>query len=157
MAVSMIYLVRETTWTRDYNNNRTISEDGWKVAFGLYGRYLVDKMIRWETQYLIEKRWEGHLIQLELQWKQNVKKESDTFTVSFWSKRLIKVREGYNKLKLTVQSDNLTFSLSVSRAEVASSKRRTLGFLMRARAMAIRCFWPPDNCVPLDPTRVSYF
>ena len=33
-----------------------------------------------------------------------------------------------------------TFSLSVSRADVASSSRRTLGFLTRARAMAILCF-----------------
>ena len=33
-------------------------------------------------------------------------------------------------------------SLSVSRAEVASSSNRTGGFLINARAMAIRCFWP---------------
>ena len=50
-----------------------------------------------------------------------------------------------------------TFSLSVSRAEVASSSRRILGFLTSARAIATRCFWPPLNCVPLSPTFVSYF
>jgi len=49
-----------------------------------------------------------------------------------------------------------TFSLSVSRAEVASSSRRILGFLTNARAIAMRCFWPPLNCVPLPPTFVAY-
>ncbi|KAL7738620.1 hypothetical protein ACLKA6_006914 [Drosophila palustris] len=38
-----------------------------------------------------------------------------------------------------------TFSLSRSRADVASSSMRILGFLTSARAMAMRCFWPPDN------------
>ena len=33
-----------------------------------------------------------------------------------------------------------TASLSVSRAEVASSRRRIVGFRTRARAIAIRCF-----------------
>ena len=33
-------------------------------------------------------------------------------------------------------------SLSVSKADVASSSNRTGGFLINARAMAIRCFWP---------------
>mmetsp|Transcript_30852 Transcript_30852/g.48353 ORF Transcript_30852/g.48353 Transcript_30852/m.48353 type:complete len:91 (-) Transcript_30852:479-751(-) len=36
-------------------------------------------------------------------------------------------------------------SLSVSRALVASSRRRTEGFLTIARAIAIRCFWPPES------------
>jgi hypothetical protein len=27
----------------------------------------------------------------------------------------------------------------------------------RARAMATRCFWPPDSWAPLSPTNVSYF
>ena len=35
-------------------------------------------------------------------------------------------------------------SLSVSRAEVASSSNRTGGFLIKARAMAILCFWPGE-------------
>lgn len=38
-----------------------------------------------------------------------------------------------------------TFSLSVSRAEVASSRSRILGFLTMARAMAMRCFCPLDS------------
>ena len=61
-------------------------------------------------------------------------------------------------------------SLSVSRAEVASSSNSTGGFLINARAMAIRCFWPgrdeycfyfpfcclpPESCVPFSPTGVS--
>ena len=50
-----------------------------------------------------------------------------------------------------------TFSLSVSRAEVASSRSRIFGFLTSARAIATRCFWPPLNWVPLSPTFVSYF
>lgn len=39
----------------------------------------------------------------------------------------------------------LTASLLVSNADVASSNRRILGFLINARAMAIRCFCPPDS------------
>lgn len=34
---------------------------------------------------------------------------------------------------------------SASRADVASSKIRMSGFLMRARAMAILCFCPPES------------
>ena len=41
------------------------------------------------------------------------------------------------------------FSLSVSRADVASSSRSILGSLNSARAMAILCFCPPLICVPL--------
>ena len=49
-----------------------------------------------------------------------------------------------------------TFSLSLSSALVASSRRRTVGFLISARAIAMRCFCPPDNCVPFSPTLVPY-
>mmetsp|Transcript_20486 Transcript_20486/g.58247 ORF Transcript_20486/g.58247 Transcript_20486/m.58247 type:complete len:114 (-) Transcript_20486:2471-2812(-) len=48
-----------------------------------------------------------------------------------------------------------TDSLSLSNADVASSRRRIGGFLTSARAIAIRCFWPPDTCVPRSPTGVS--
>ncbi|RUS29250.1 hypothetical protein BC938DRAFT_480879 [Jimgerdemannia flammicorona] len=41
-----------------------------------------------------------------------------------------------------------SFSDSESKADVASSNNRILGCLIKARAMAIRCFWPPDNCEP---------
>ena len=33
-----------------------------------------------------------------------------------------------------------------SRAEVASSQSSTCGLVARARAMATRCFWPPESC-----------
>mmetsp|Transcript_13766 Transcript_13766/g.33856 ORF Transcript_13766/g.33856 Transcript_13766/m.33856 type:complete len:138 (-) Transcript_13766:4166-4579(-) len=45
-------------------------------------------------------------------------------------------------------------SLRASSAEVASSSSSTLGFLMTARAMAMRCFWPPLSWMPPSPTRV---
>lgn len=44
---------------------------------------------------------------------------------------------------------------SASSALVASSRMRMSGFLMRARAMAMRCFCPPESCVPRAPTCVS--
>mmetsp|Transcript_57235 Transcript_57235/g.135196 ORF Transcript_57235/g.135196 Transcript_57235/m.135196 type:complete len:175 (-) Transcript_57235:2511-3035(-) len=48
-----------------------------------------------------------------------------------------------------------TFSLVVSRADVASSSSRIAGFLIIARAIATRCFCPPESWPPLDPTSVS--
>jgi hypothetical protein len=43
-----------------------------------------------------------------------------------------------------------------SRAEVASSKIKILGFLIRARAIAILYFYPPDMfTMPAVPTNVS--
>mmetsp|Transcript_23643 Transcript_23643/g.60375 ORF Transcript_23643/g.60375 Transcript_23643/m.60375 type:complete len:107 (-) Transcript_23643:248-568(-) len=48
-----------------------------------------------------------------------------------------------------------TFSLSTSSALVASSSKRTFGRFATARAMAMRCFWPPLNCTPLSPTSVA--
>mmetsp|Transcript_11837 Transcript_11837/g.29653 ORF Transcript_11837/g.29653 Transcript_11837/m.29653 type:complete len:166 (+) Transcript_11837:402-899(+) len=46
-------------------------------------------------------------------------------------------------------------SLLLSRALVASSSSSTLGFDTMARAMAMRCFWPPESCVPRSPHMVS--
>ncbi|KAE9221308.1 hypothetical protein PF002_g15626 [Phytophthora fragariae] len=46
-------------------------------------------------------------------------------------------------------------SLSLSSALVASSSSSTSGSRKMARAMAIRCFWPPDTCAPRSPTSVS--
>ncbi len=40
-------------------------------------------------------------------------------------------------------------TISGSRAEVGSSKRSTSGSMARARAMATRCFWPPESCLGL--------
>mmetsp|Transcript_100729 Transcript_100729/g.260215 ORF Transcript_100729/g.260215 Transcript_100729/m.260215 type:complete len:90 (+) Transcript_100729:418-687(+) len=44
---------------------------------------------------------------------------------------------------------------SASRALVASSRSRIFGCLTSARAMAMRCFWPPDSCTPRSPTSVA--
>mmetsp|Transcript_32970 Transcript_32970/g.89287 ORF Transcript_32970/g.89287 Transcript_32970/m.89287 type:complete len:85 (+) Transcript_32970:542-796(+) len=43
----------------------------------------------------------------------------------------------------------------LSNALVASSRSNTDGFFNRARAMAMRCFCPPENCEPPEPTNVS--
>ena len=48
-----------------------------------------------------------------------------------------------------------TASDSLSSAEVASSKSIIFGCRIRALAIAIRCFWPPDNFDPPAPTSVS--
>jgi hypothetical protein len=42
-----------------------------------------------------------------------------------------------------------------SSAEVASSKIYMQGYLRMARAMATRCFSPPDSYRPRSPTTVS--
>src|SRR2546430_11315701 len=52
---------------------------------------------------------------------------------------------------------------SGSRADVGSSNNMALGFMARARAMATRCCWPPDNCagyasaLSARPTRANSF
>mmetsp|Transcript_7846 Transcript_7846/g.35626 ORF Transcript_7846/g.35626 Transcript_7846/m.35626 type:complete len:154 (+) Transcript_7846:163-624(+) len=57
---------------------------------------------------------------------------------------------------MTSSSDAFTSrSLSASSAEVASSRSKTLGFTMIARAMAILCFCPPESLIPRSPTHVS--
>mmetsp|Transcript_104268 Transcript_104268/g.185316 ORF Transcript_104268/g.185316 Transcript_104268/m.185316 type:complete len:128 (+) Transcript_104268:352-735(+) len=47
-------------------------------------------------------------------------------------------------------------SLWLSKALVASSKRRTAGFRSRALQMATRCFWPPESRPPRGPTCVCH-
>mmetsp|Transcript_9796 Transcript_9796/g.16264 ORF Transcript_9796/g.16264 Transcript_9796/m.16264 type:complete len:186 (-) Transcript_9796:469-1026(-) len=49
-----------------------------------------------------------------------------------------------------------TFSLALSSADVASSKSSTAGCRTRARAIATRCFCPPDSFSPRLPTCVPY-
>ena len=46
-------------------------------------------------------------------------------------------------------------SLTVSRCEVASSSISIGASFRNARAMAMRCRWPPDSCTPRSPTRVA--
>lgn len=57
------------------------------------------------------------------------------YSVGFW-------RGSINLIRLHTCTE---CSLSASRALVASSKIRMDGSLMRALAIAIRCFWPPLN------------
>ena len=45
-----------------------------------------------------------------------------------------------------VSYTHLSPTISGSRAEVGSSKRSTSGPMAKARAMATRCFWPPEIC-----------
>lgn len=61
----------------------------------------------------------------------------------------------YSKFQFSPLTSLNTFSLSESNAEVASSSNKTSGFLISALAIAIRCFCPPLNWVPLSPTGVS--
>jgi len=49
----------------------------------------------------------------------------------------------------------IAFSARESSAEVASSKMRMRGFLRSARAIATRCFSPPESLSPRSPTIVS--
>mmetsp|Transcript_2782 Transcript_2782/g.8281 ORF Transcript_2782/g.8281 Transcript_2782/m.8281 type:complete len:83 (-) Transcript_2782:460-708(-) len=49
----------------------------------------------------------------------------------------------------------MIFSEVLSNALVASSKKSTDGFFINARASAMRCFCPPENCDPPEPTKVS--
>ena len=49
----------------------------------------------------------------------------------------------------TMRSDSL------SSADVASSRSSTAGFLTSARAIATRCFCPPESLPPPMPTSVS--
>ncbi len=47
-------------------------------------------------------------------------------------------------------------SLVESSAEVASSKIRIAGFFSKVRAIATRCFSPPESFSPRSPTMVAY-
>mmetsp|Transcript_24176 Transcript_24176/g.71989 ORF Transcript_24176/g.71989 Transcript_24176/m.71989 type:complete len:241 (+) Transcript_24176:1618-2340(+) len=47
-------------------------------------------------------------------------------------------------------------SLALSSADVASSSSSTAGLRTMARAIATRCFWPPERRLPLRPTCVAY-
>mmetsp|Transcript_12598 Transcript_12598/g.28953 ORF Transcript_12598/g.28953 Transcript_12598/m.28953 type:complete len:160 (+) Transcript_12598:3521-4000(+) len=50
----------------------------------------------------------------------------------------------------------ISYSVCESSALVASSSRTILGFLRIVRAMATRCFSPPESFNPRSPTLVSY-
>lgn len=59
----------------------------------------------------------------------------------------------YCSLKIYV---DFTFSLSLSRALVASSSNSIAGCRIKALAIATLCFCPPDSCTPFAPISVSY-
>ena len=48
-----------------------------------------------------------------------------------------------------------TASFPESSADVASSSSRSFGSLSTARAIATRCFWPPEMRTPFSPGRAS--
>ena len=50
----------------------------------------------------------------------------------------------------------MAFSERESSAEVASSNTKMRGFFRMARAMATRCFSPPESFSPRSPTTASY-
>ena len=52
-------------------------------------------------------------------------------------------------------ADCTVFSVRVSTAETESSRIRMGAFLSRARAMEMRCFWPPETVTPRSPSTVS--
>ena len=62
----------------------------------------------------------------------------------------IDVRPFNNELSASCTS----FSLSVSSAEVASSRISISGFFSTARAIDNRCRWPPDSFMPRSPMLV---
>mmetsp|Transcript_38183 Transcript_38183/g.92405 ORF Transcript_38183/g.92405 Transcript_38183/m.92405 type:complete len:126 (+) Transcript_38183:384-761(+) len=49
----------------------------------------------------------------------------------------------------------MLFSVMVSKAEVASSNKTNGGSFNKHRAMAARCFSPPESLSPRSPTMVS--
>mmetsp|Transcript_76658 Transcript_76658/g.150279 ORF Transcript_76658/g.150279 Transcript_76658/m.150279 type:complete len:212 (-) Transcript_76658:1788-2423(-) len=59
-------------------------------------------------------------------------------------------------LPRAVSASCTPLSVTESKAEVASSRSTTGGFLSSARAMATRCFSPPDSFSPRSPTIVSH-
>jgi len=47
-----------------------------------------------------------------------------------------------------------SYSLQASKADVASSKSKIFAFLIKTRAIASLCFYPPDKFKPLSPSIV---
>mmetsp|Transcript_79269 Transcript_79269/g.212023 ORF Transcript_79269/g.212023 Transcript_79269/m.212023 type:complete len:101 (-) Transcript_79269:1521-1823(-) len=73
--------------------------------------------------------------------------------VSRWATEIVvtflPVEDSASRVSCTIRS------LVESSAEVASSRSKTEGFFSNARAKATRCFWPPLNWLPPEPTKVS--
>ena len=56
-----------------------------------------------------------------------------------------------------VSQERLLFSRSIKDNIALGNKNITLGFIANARAIAIRCFCPPDTVIPRSLTTVLYF
>mmetsp|Transcript_23252 Transcript_23252/g.76383 ORF Transcript_23252/g.76383 Transcript_23252/m.76383 type:complete len:136 (-) Transcript_23252:63-470(-) len=54
-----------------------------------------------------------------------------------------------------VSASWMSASVRESKADVASSRMTTGGFFTKRRAMATRCFSPPESLSPRSPTTVS--
>lgn len=70
---------------------------------------------------------------------------------------LTRVSDSASKAEVAID-ERLSTQFEIERVEIVckpSSRIKISGFLTKARAMAIRCFCPPDNCVPRAPTEVS--
>mmetsp|Transcript_20413 Transcript_20413/g.66291 ORF Transcript_20413/g.66291 Transcript_20413/m.66291 type:complete len:112 (+) Transcript_20413:136-471(+) len=65
------------------------------------------------------------------------------------------VRRPSSMLSNSSRDSCTSFSDSLSRAEVASSRSRIWGSRKTARAMAMRCFCPPEILLPPAPTSYS--
>lgn len=71
---------------------------------------------------------------------------------------LFMVTGSFNNMTHTLSRAACTMdSLWVSSVDVAPFRRRMLGFLVRAWAIAIRCSCPPLSWAPLSPTIVLNF
>lgn len=69
---------------------------------------------------------------------------------------IIKIVSPFTSLPIFSIASWTSISLFGSRADVASSRMRILGFLIRALAIAMRYFCPPDMFMtPAVPTKVS--
>ena len=73
---------------------------------------------------------------------------SSTMRVAYsWASSGLCVTMMTRRSRATSRSRSMTCTLVLeSRAPVGSSASRISGSLMRARAMATRCIWPPDIC-----------
>lgn len=86
-------------------------------------------------------------------WALVEKKNAYTLNVA---KKHICTAPAYGFYSLTKCKDSFCLITCVSREDVGSSQRRMGAFLSMARAMATRCFSPPDIISPRSPTTVSY-
>ena len=71
-----------------------------------------------------------------------------------WSRRGARSRIAVRVRTTPSRPRRIAASVSVSTAESASSRIRIGGSIISARAIAVRCFWPPESVSPRSPTVV---